>query len=167
MAVGAGPGTILVPRVDYSVEENFGGIGLGTWEQGEPVAVETIDGLGLEACHLIKVDVEGMEAEALAGAEQAFRRWHPVLYVENDRREKAALLIQQILDLDYRMYWHFPPLFNLENFFAATENVFGRIVSYNMLCLPPGDPRTVRDLSEIRSPDDVPWQPGPRGNNDG
>jgi len=34
------------------------------------------------------------------------------------------------------MYWHKPPLYNPENFFNNPENVFGDIVSLNMICLP-------------------------------
>jgi hypothetical protein len=59
-----------------------------------------------------------------------------MLYVENDRAEKSAALIEQIMGLDYRLYWHLPRLFNSRNYFGETENVFGNLVSVNMLCIP-------------------------------
>ena len=75
------------------------------------------------------------------------------LYVENDRAEKSAALIERIMGLDYRLYWHLPRLYNSGNYFGASENVFGNIMSANMLCIP----REVRfDVTgkEITSPAD-------------
>ena len=40
----------------------------------------------------MKIDVEGMEGEVLAGASSTIARFRPQLYVENDRREKSAAL---------------------------------------------------------------------------
>jgi len=77
------------------------------------------------------------------GAEQTIRRYRPVLYVENDREEKSAALIRQLLALDYRLYWHLPPLFEPRNYFGVTENVFGRIVSVNMLGLHGSIPQNI------------------------
>jgi FkbM family methyltransferase len=153
-AVGRQAGTVTLPRIDYTVANNFGGLMLGNWSAGEATPLLTIDSLNLPACHLIKVDVEGMEAEAIAGAEQTIRRFRPFLYVENDRREKSAALIEQIFALDYRLYWHLPPLFNPQNHFAESENIFGRTVSVNMLCLHKSVRWDVRGLQEIQSPND-------------
>jgi hypothetical protein len=58
-----------------------------------------------------------------------------VLYVENDRREKAAELVRTIDGFGYAMYWHVPPLFNPNNFRQDATNVFGNTVSINMLCI--------------------------------
>ena len=114
----------------------------------------TVDSLDLPVCHLIKIDVEGMEREVLQGAEQTIRRFRPVLYMENDRPEHSAALIRQVLDLGYRLYWHLPPLFNPQNYFGVAENVFGKIVSVNMLGLPASVPQEVHGLHEITDPDD-------------
>jgi hypothetical protein len=58
------------------------------------------------------------------------------LYVENDRREKSASLIRTLDTLGYTLFWHRPPLFNPHNFAGNPDNVFGRIVSVNMLGCP-------------------------------
>lgn len=152
-AVGREMGTIVVPPLDYGKQNNFGGVSLGHWERGEQVRVVTVDSLGLTACHLIKIDVEGMEGEVLAGARETIERCRPTLYVENDRREKSAALIELLLGMNYRLYWHLPPLFNAKNFFGDSENIFGRIVSINMLCLPREVSQKIQGR-EITSPDD-------------
>jgi hypothetical protein len=73
---------------------------------------------------------------ALRGSEQLLKQFKPVLYVENDRLEKSEALTRLIASFDYRMYWHLPPLFNPNNFFANTMNLFPTVVSANMLCVP-------------------------------
>lgn len=47
-----------------------------------------IDGLKLDACDLIKVDLEGCEYHALKGARQTIERFKPVLIVEFDKYGK-------------------------------------------------------------------------------
>ncbi len=125
---------MIVPYLDYSAVNNFGGLGLGSFRQGEPVPVLTVDSLQLARCHLLKVDVEGMESEVLTGATETIARYRPVLYLENDRAEKSPQLIQQLLQLGYRIYWHLPPLFNPNNFFGQTEDIFP--APARSMCLP-------------------------------
>jgi len=150
--VGRTPGTMAVPRLDYAVFGNYGGLALGPSPRGEPVPVMTVDSLRLPACQMLKIDVEGMEGEVIAGADETIRRCRPVIYVENDRVEKSAALIGQLLGLDYRLYWHLPPLYNPQNYFAAAENVFGTIVSANMLGFHASAAQEVPGLREIVSP---------------
>ena len=156
-AVGRKAGASVVPKIDPTSPNNFGGVSLGDWPEGEPVPVMTIDSLGLAACHLIKIDVEGMESDVIAGAEQTIRRFRPVLYLENDQPEKSAALIRQIMALDYRLYWHRPPMFNAENYFGVSDNIFPGIFSINMLCLHASWQHDVTGLREILKPEDR-WQ---------
>jgi FkbM family methyltransferase len=134
-AVGRETGTIHVPILDPTANQNFGSLSLEGRLEGDPVALITIDSLKLPACNLIKIDVEGMESEVLAGAVQTIRRFRPVVYLENDKEGKTQALIQQLFALGYRLYWHRPPMFNPGNYFEATENIFGNVISINMLCL--------------------------------
>jgi hypothetical protein len=55
--------------------------------------------------------------------------------VENDRLENSEALITLIDSLGYRMYWHLPQLFNPDNFYAETDNIYRDIVSVNMICI--------------------------------
>lgn len=153
-AVGAERGQILMPPIDYEKPGNFGGVGLGGAVSGEPVSVATIDSLRLPKCELLKIDVEGMESDVIAGAGETIRRCRPYLYVENDRRKKSPRLIQQLFDLDYRLYWHLPPLFNADNFFGNRENAFEGIVSVNMFGVPTERQVSLTQFREITTPDD-------------
>ena len=60
----------------------------------------------------------------------------PVLYVENDRVEKSQSLIELLWTQNYQLFWHIPRLFNPDNFFGKEENIYGDVVSLNMLGLP-------------------------------
>lgn len=149
-ALGKAPGRIAVPGIDYSHTSNFGGLELGSYTEGESVPVLTVDGLNLSRCDFLKIDVEGMEQEVLAGAVQLIAAQAPILYVENDRPQKSDALIRFIDDLGYHMYWHTPPLFNPNNFAGNAGNVFGQIASVNMLCLPKNLPQQVRGLQPVQ-----------------
>ncbi|MCA3416497.1 MAG: FkbM family methyltransferase [Roseomonas sp.] len=135
LAVGATAGEITVPRVDYRGDNNFGGIALGS-DDGDVVEMITLDNLLLPACHMIKIDVEGMEKPVLDGARQTIARFRPYLYVEDDRLDKHAELIATLFDLEYRLWWHLPWLFNPGNFAGNSENIFPNITSFNLICLP-------------------------------
>ncbi|MFM7610383.1 MAG: FkbM family methyltransferase [Alphaproteobacteria bacterium] len=144
LAVGAAPGEIVVPRMDYRGDNNFGGVALGG-EDGDVVEMIAIDNLMLPACHMIKIDVEGMEKQVLDGARETITRFRPYLYVEDDRRDKHAELVATLFDLDYRMWWHMPWLYNPANVAGDSENIFPGIASFNLICLP-----------RETAPDDIP-----------
>jgi hypothetical protein len=76
-----------------------------------------------------------MELQVLRGAAKLIERARPLLYVENDKQEKSADLIRYIDSIGYNLYWHRPPLFNPTNFLGNPRNVFGNILSHNMLCV--------------------------------
>ena len=159
--LGAQSGNILVPRVDYGRAGNFGGLSLGKWEKGEEVPLKTLDSYGLKACHLIKIDVEGMELAVLEGAKAVLDEHKPLLYVENDRAENSKPLIAWLLNRDYRLYWHMPRMFNAKNYFGESRNVFGSIASINMLCIPGAMNASVSGLREITSPE-ADWRDRPK-----
>lgn len=134
--LGASAGEILTPVLPPDQPRNFGGLSLIGAADGEPTPLRAIDDLALGACHLIKLDIEGMEVEALRGAAATVRTHRPFLYVENDRSERSEELISLLLSWDYRLYWHTPPLFSPDNFAGEPENVVGPYVSANVFCLP-------------------------------
>jgi FkbM family methyltransferase len=155
-ALGAATGRTTIPLPDYQRESNFGGISAGS-ERGEFVRVLSVDGLALPRLDLLKIDVEGWEADVIRGADAAIARHRPVLYVEADRKDKTPALIELLRSKGYALYLHLPPLFNPGNFFANAENAFAGVVSANLLGIPRDRPRPVEALREIRAAADVNW----------
>jgi FkbM family methyltransferase len=147
--LGSEPGEIIVPFLDPALPANFGGLSLLDVETGEPVRLATIDELGLTTCQMIKLDVEGMEVEALKGAARTIAAHRPLMYVENDRPARSSELVALLLSWRYRLYWHTPPLYSPNNFAGDPENIFGNICSMNLLCLPGELQITVNGLTEL------------------
>jgi hypothetical protein len=133
--MGTEQGFVAVPDIDPRAEFNFGGVTLLEGNAGIPVPCLTLDQLNLTKVDFLKIDVEGMEAQVLLGGQQMLKKFKPILYVENDRLEKSEALIGIIGSLGYRMFWHMPPLFNPDNYFANAKNSYPGVVSINMLCL--------------------------------
>jgi FkbM family methyltransferase len=137
LALGERVGTLMIPDFVYSEEGNFGGVEVSRFSEGFPVPLARLDDvLDLPSCRLLKIDVEGMEREVIAGAAGTLAKHRPFLYVENDRVEKSAALIHAIEALGYRAWWSEPPMFNPANFADDAENIFPNIVSINMICVP-------------------------------
>lgn len=156
MALGDREGECRIPSLDYSEAENFGGIGVDMVEEGETVPLCMLDGFQLERVDFIKLDVEGFESKVLEGAANTIERCRPIMYIENDRAEKSAELIQRLFDMGYRLWWHTPPLFSPDNFKRNPTNLFPGIVSINMLAIH-RDMRPIEGLREVLTPQDT-WK---------
>jgi FkbM family methyltransferase len=154
-AAGSAGGSLLVPALDPGGRHNYGGVSLLGSPRGERVPMLTIDSLDLGDCQFIKLDVEGMETEALRGAEATIGRFRPILYVENDRQARSAELISVLFQYGYRLYWHLPPIYTANNFRSDTENIFGDKVSVNMICIPAEIAQSsLTNLREVTNPSD-------------
>jgi FkbM family methyltransferase len=154
-AAGATAGTLSVPAVDYAASDsNFGAVSLCHAAAGEIVPVIALDTLALPSLRLLKIDVEGMEAQVLAGARQQIARHRPVLYVENDRQDNSAALIALIESMGYDLWWHLARLFNPDNHNGIAENIFGNVTSINMLCVPKEDTGSITGFRKVTGPGD-------------
>lgn len=150
----------LVPVLDPAHGHNFGGLSIEGRTSGEKVSTVVLDDLDLDACHLVKIDVEGMERQVIQGASRLIREHRPALYVENDRPEKSPALIETILGMGYRAYWHVPPLYSAKNHRQNPENVFPGIVSINLICWHEDNIPSIAERlepSRVTGPDDT-WE---------
>ncbi len=156
MGLGRSTSRMATPRVDPNQPNNFGGLSLLNEGEGDPVKVVTLDSLQLTSCRLIKADVEGMEEDVILGALDTIARCRPLLYLENDRAERSPALLRRLMALDYKVWWHCPPLFNPDNFFRNPNNMFQNLVSINVLCQPAEAMKPIHGLREVRTFDEAP-----------
>lgn len=101
-AVGASVGSARIPCLDYRRQAGFGSVELNREVQSdafqqalggrfEEVPMVSIDSMNLPRVDLIKLDVEGMEADVLAGAQRTLREQRPLIFMEYFKSDKAAL----------------------------------------------------------------------------
>ena len=147
-----------IPNINYDKPGNFGGVDIRQFTSGNIIEVVILDEAleHLPRVHFIKIDVEGMELAVLDGCQQLITKHRPILYVENDRLETSTELIEFIQKLDYRLFWHTPPLYNPNNFCNNQHNLFGRIASFNMLCLHNRLNINLNGFTEIKDSSDHP-----------
>jgi FkbM family methyltransferase len=94
-----------------------------------------IDMLGLAACDLIKIDVQGFEPDVLKGALETIRRFKPVIYYEQMGSRNHNAISEMLGQLGYRLYMHTARPYNRSNF-NNVLNLFGRNTEINVLALP-------------------------------
>ncbi len=104
-AVSARPGVMKIPQPNYSVPSSFGSLELrqrpGTEDIGQVIdyseenmaSVRTIsiDSLGLRRLDVMKIDVEGMEAEVLEGAANTIADSRPILLIETVKSDMTVI----------------------------------------------------------------------------
>lgn len=104
-AVGAECGKLKIPAPDYLRPSSFGSLELrqkaGNEYIGQPLdysgaGMTTVDQITLDSRNLarvdfIKLDIEGMELEALAGATQTIARHRPQMLIETIKTDGARL----------------------------------------------------------------------------
>ncbi|GJD51610.1 hypothetical protein OPKNFCMD_4365 [Methylobacterium crusticola] len=104
-----------------------------------PIALFSIDSLALPACRLVKIDVEGMELDVLAGAAQTIARHRPVIYFEQTSDTNFVEIATLLEEAGYRLHWHVANPYNRRNFRGHDGNIFGGTCEVNVLCLPDGE----------------------------
>jgi FkbM family methyltransferase len=73
------------------------------------VSLDDFVASGEPAPQVIKLDVEGSEAEVLNGAASTLREYHPVLIVEVHAADQDAAVTEIIANAAYTAFWHTPP----------------------------------------------------------
>jgi FkbM family methyltransferase len=116
-AVAAQGGTMRIPTPDYLNPGSFGSLELRPSERTEfigqtvdysdkaavTIRTVTIDSFEFPRLDLIKIDVEGMEIEAIEGAAASLARCRPLLLVESIKSDRARLR-EALENLGYRLF---------------------------------------------------------------
>lgn len=116
-AVGAEEGDILVPLPDYLSPSSFGSLELRQTMDNEFIGQEidytekncvktkmvTIDKLELDRLDFLKIDIEGMEIEALMGCQLSISKFKPQLIIERIKSNEHE--IQRFLErFNYKLF---------------------------------------------------------------
>ncbi|WP_446904670.1 FkbM family methyltransferase [Burkholderia sp. YIM B11467] len=116
MGLASANGTMKVPEVDYGQDADFGQVSLVDAHAagGTPTPVVRLDSLGLPRLDFLKLDIEGMEIDALHGARQLIETHLPWCWIEYWKVGEAPIIAT----------------------FAGLDYTFYRIDGLNMLCVP-------------------------------
>lgn len=133
-AVGRRCGVMKMPVPDYGVAGNYGGVTLrGENKIGQPitehteVAVINIDAMQTNRVDFIKLDVEGMEVDALEGARETIKTHGPYILVE----------------------WHIAGADPIKHFLDSVSYDHVRC-GMNMLCAPAGNAALARIAAFVK-----------------
>lgn len=148
-AVSDAIGEIMVPVINPSNPANTAAFKISGHQMGDAVRQVTIDSLGLGRCNMIKIDVEGMEDNVIAGAQETIRKFRPVLFLENNGFGDSSRLIDRILGLNYKAWWFFSPPVEPNTPFDPEIN------DKNMFCLPAEWNTNVNGLEPVHNANDT------------
>lgn len=141
---GDRPGQFVdIRKLPPGEQLNFGAVSTGTriydgYGGMVPTPVKSVDGLGLDRCDLIKIDVEGAEGVVLAGAAGVVAAFQPTISIECDRPKLAAPLVERLLAAGYRLWRFRGALIRSPNPKGASLQGHGRISVLMLLAVPEG-----------------------------
>ena len=163
LAIGAEPGKVIIPEINYESSNNFGGIRAHSHDKGETVACVTLDQfMNLPKLRLLKADIEDMEVDLVKGGINLIKKLKPILYIESEpSKDFSQELLSILLPIYPDIYWHVPRMFNPDNFKQEQDNIFSNYASFNILCLPEGCDAKIDiekfKLKKIITPTDKPF----------
>ena len=135
-------GTIISHKADLADTDSPGSFSLLTEidvapeNNGITIDVTTLDQFDIDKCHLIKVDVEGMELDVLKGAIQTLKRFHPLVFAECLSLDNGWQIVLFMRDNGFDAFLHNERAFNPDNFKKNANNFFGDACETNIMFVP-------------------------------
>jgi FkbM family methyltransferase len=155
--VSDAPGELVVSAFDPGSVSNPGGLSLEKASVGVTASIITVDSLGLDKIDLMKIDVEGMEAHVLRGAQVSIATLRPAIFAECNTMEGAKDVLASFEHAGYSTFGVSYPAYNADNFRRNAGNIFGINRECALLFIP--DERLpfidLGDMTAITSLDDV------------
>lgn len=116
-AIGEREGEIVVPMPNYFLPSSFGSLEIKKRDSTEFIGQEidyteencarimmtTIDNLNLKRLDFIKIDIEGMELDALVGAEKSIDKFRPQLIIEKIKSNEIEIR-KFVKKFDYQVF---------------------------------------------------------------
>jgi FkbM family methyltransferase len=113
----------------------------------ETLTAIQIDNLQLEQCDFMKLDLEGMEPNALMGASVTIAKHRPILYVECASIENGWIVMNILRPHGYRFWLHRCEAFSVANFNHSTVDIFDNGVETNLVCIAQEKHQYIKRLS--------------------
>ena len=105
VALGEKDDTVSIPVPSYTKPGSYGGLevrpppqtgmvgtGQEPYKQFAPCRMMALDSLDIPRCDFIKLDLEGMEVDALRGGENMIQEYRPVLMVEHIKSGMQSII---------------------------------------------------------------------------
>lgn len=142
-AAGAATGLARFPTPPITTRFNYGNLGLHHLKEtrSEAVRVCTLDDITPAATRVIKIDVEGAEAEVLAGAGRVLSKVRPVWVLEANpnTREKGQACVDLLRGHGYQVFWLYTPFVTPRPHRGPPPS--GLRFDLNLVAVPEGEPR--------------------------
>lgn len=150
------PGIIHLQDPEAGMQ-NLGSLALIDQGEGYQVELITLDMLELPRLDLLKIDVEGMEANVISGARQTLQRCRPVVFAECNSVSGAAATLAAAEGLGYRAFGAIYPAFNRDNINGCADNFFGNNAECALFLVPEDrvDILPLQDMRPINTLEDV------------
>jgi FkbM family methyltransferase len=154
-AVGNFEGNITIGELPPDdTEFNFGAAPLNKTWSGEsiPVSCGKIDSFaGDFDVSLIKIDIEGMEVDAIKGAKATIERCKPILFFEYSEDADSEAVDAVLKQIGYLAYWAIGPFFHPLNAFKSQKNIWptAQMLSLNLIAFWPKKLR--EDVSAMKA----------------